>query len=498
VKLNVLLKSFDHKCLLGDEYIEITDLTNDSRKVNNGCAFIAIKGDRYDGHEFLDRVVKSGAKALIVDETYFTIDRMNQIMDLDVTLVSVPSTKAILSSLSHIYFEKPSEKMTVVGVTGTNGKTSITHMLNQMYKCVTPNTAVFGTIENKIINCVYPAINTTADALTLNHLFKIAVENKVSHCFMEVSSHALSLGRVSSIDFDYAVFTNLTEDHLDFHSDFEDYFEAKKRLFKMAKKGLVINRDDQYGLRLWESFHNEKKCISYGLSKACDVTLKNIAYGPNGSTGFLVTPFGQSEVEFNTLGKIYVYNTLACIAMMLLDGYSFDTCMEAIKQITPVRGRLEKVMDIGNHHVMVDYAHTPDALFNVLEVIKPLKLGKIITVFGCGGDRDRKKRPLMGKIAETYSDITVITSDNPRTENPDLIIDDIFKGIDSTQSIYREVDRERAIYLALDLATENDFVLIAGKGHENYQVIGQEKKHFDDKEIVQKYFNTINASPKGY
>ena len=362
-------------------------------------------------------------------------------------------------------------------------------MLNNLYTTLGHKNAVFGTIANFIGTEKIPTQNTTPDALALARLMQEAFDKNCDNCFMEVSSHALKLGRVKGMSFNYAVFTNLTEDHLDFHPDFEDYFESKLMLFKMAKKGCVVNYDNQYGQRIIETIGNEKPCLSYGLTDGAQLWANNIGYYQWGSSFDVNWKQESVKVSLNIPGKIYIYNLLACMGVMLLQNHTLTEICALIPEIKPVRGRLEAVPNPLNRTVLLDYAHTPDALENVLVAIKEFAKGKIITVFGCGGDRDRKKRPMMGGIAQSMSDIVVLTSDNPRTEAPDQIIKDVLEGMQATDDLFVVEDRREGIYKALSMAGDDDVVLVAGKGHEDYQIIGKTKFHFDDKEVVQAFFN---------
>ena len=482
--LNKILSDSNFELIKGTIDKEIRAIQHHSGKIENGTLFVAISGYQRDGHDFIEQVIRDGATAVVVEKA---ID-LNLVPE-DVSVIKVADTKLALAEMANVFYDNPTEQINVVGITGTNGKTSITQMLNNLYKAMGHTNAVFGTIANFIGETEIPTVNTTPDALELARLMSKAVEVGCENCFMEVSSHALKLGRVHGMNFNYAVFTNLTEDHLDFHPDFEDYFLAKLQLFKMATKGCVINNDNTYGQRILKEISPSKRCLSYGLSEASELWANHIEYHQWGST-FHLNWCGQSvPVRLNIPGKIYIYNLMACVGVMLLQGFKIEAISELVSKIEPVRGRLERVPNDQSRTVLLDYAHTPDALENVLQAIQEFSRGKIITVFGCGGDRDRKKRPMMGEIAQKLSDLVVLTSDNPRTEAPGQIIKDVLEGMSLSDELYVVEDRREGIHKALTLAGENDVVLIAGKGHEDYQIIGKNKIHFDDKEVVQDFFD---------
>ncbi len=491
MKLNEILKGITFEVLSGPQNPDVLSVTHDSRHVDDGTMFIAIKGFTVDGHSFIDKAVKQGANVIAVTDK----EALNQNKGLDfqeATCVYFENHWETLALIGKNFYSDPSTKLKMIGVTGTNGKTSITQLLSDMFQSKAQETAVIGTIENRIGRDVIPTQNTTPDGLILNDLLRRAVDQQIPYCLMEVSSHALKCKRVEGIAFDVGVFTNLSEDHLDFHKDFEDYFESKALLFEKLQKGAVINADDEYGEKLIHRFEAalyRGRCLSYGIDNHAELKAEDIQYYGNQTRFKVVSCEGQIEVTIPIPGKIYVYNTLACVGAMMLAGYSFEESCKALQVIQPVRGRLENVPNDKGIHAMIDFAHTPDALENVLKVINEFKTGRLITVFGCGGDRDTKKRPLMAGIAERYSDLVIATSDNPRTEDPEAILDDVFKGFKKVDVIIRESNREKAIEKAIEVANEGDVVLVAGKGHENYQIIGHVKKHFDDREIVEKYLN---------
>lgn len=438
------------------------NLEYDSRKIVSGDIFVALKGNLVDGHKYIDKAVENGASAVIVSE------KVELKYDVDYFLVE--DLRAQLGVIASNFYDHPEKKLKIIGVTGTNGKTTTTYLIEQILG--SEKVARIGTVEYKIGDEIIEAPNTTPESLDLIKLSKKAVDKGLEYLVMEVSSHGLTSGRVDMLEFDIAVFTNLTPEHLDYHKDMEDYFNAKKNLFKKLKNksNSVINIDDKYGDILYKEFSG----ISYSLNKEADLDLKVL-----------------NEFKFNLLGKFNMYNLLAALGVAKILKIDFDVLKKRVSLIKGAPGRFENV-DIGqDFKVVVDYAHTGDALENILQGIKDLKVkGKIITVFGCGGDRDKTKRPVMANIAEKYSDLVIVTSDNPRTEDPTLIINDIIIGFENKNYLI-EIDRESAIKKAVLNAEKDDIILIAGKGHENYQILGLEKIHFDDREVAIKVINEL-------
>jgi UDP-N-acetylmuramoyl-L-alanyl-D-glutamate--2,6-diaminopimelate ligase len=467
--------------------VEIGKVQYDSRKIQRSDCFVAIKGTASDGHTFIQSAINQGARVVVLQDDTILPDPL--CMHAGVIKVVVPDSRKALAIMSANYFGHPSKKLKFVGITGTNGKTTTSHLVKAILEAGGEKVGLVGTIEYKIGEQIIPATHTTPESLELNELFAMMVENNCTSVSMEVSSHALDQSRVYGIDFDVAVFTNLTQDHLDYHVTMERYFEAKKILFTDLKPSncSVINIDDQWGVKLLGSI--EAKKISYGINLAADIFAKEIKLSINGTT--FVVSNGQRECTVSTplIGKFNVYNVLAAYATGEALGLSQEQILSGIKELKNVRGRFERIASPAGWTAIVDYAHTPDALENCLKTIHDVlpknNRGHIITVFGAGGDRDKTKRPLMGRIAGDYSDMVIVTSDNPRTEEPETIIDDVLRGITRHASVLREVDRRTAIERAIKGAQRGDVILIAGKGHEDYQIIGKEKKHFSDCEIVE-------------
>ncbi len=467
--------------------IEISKVQYDSRKIQIGDCFIAIKGTASDGHIFIQNAINQGAKVIVLQDDKVLPDPL--CMHSGVIKIVVPDTRRALAVISDNYFGHPSRKLKFVGITGTNGKTTTSHLVKSILEAGEEKVGLIGTIEYKIGERTIPAAHTTPESLELNELFASMIENKCTSVSMEVSSHALDQSRVYGLDFNVAVFTNLTQDHLDYHITMENYFEAKKILFTQLKPSscAVINYDDRWGIKLLNSIEAKKLC--YGFNLNADFFAEKIKLSIDGTT-FVVSD-GQNKCSVSTplVGKFNVYNVLAAFTTGKALGLSQEQILTGIGNLKNVRGRFERITSPAGWTAIVDYAHTPDALENCLrtihDVLPKTNRGRIITVFGAGGDRDKTKRPMMGHIAANYSDFIIVTSDNPRTEMPEKIIDDIMRGINHHASFLREVDRQTAIERAVKCAQSGDVILIAGKGHEDYQIIDKEKKHFSDREVVE-------------
>lgn len=482
MKLKELLSVIPFYRAIGSiENINITDIEMDSRKVEVGDAFVCISGFTVDGHDFAKEAEAKGASVIIAEKE----------VEVNIPLVIVSDTSRALAMLAAKFYDYPTKNMSLIGVTGTNGKTTITYLLEEIFQLNKEKTGVIGTIQMKIGDESFPIANTTPDALYLQRAFYEMKEKAVERAIMEVSSHALDLGRVYGSDFDVAIFTNLSQDHLDYHKNMDDYLRAKSLLFAQlgnsynedSKKFAIINEDDPSRDLLKRS--TAQHILTYGCKHKADVMAKNIQLNAQGTSFVMETPIGSTTIHSRLIGMFNVYNMLASAAAAIASGISLQVIKEALEKTKGVSGRFEPVNAGQNYVVIVDYAHTPDSLENVLETIKGFAEKNVYVVVGCGGDRDRTKRPLMAKAALKYADHAFFTSDNPRTEDPQAILNDMVHGLDEEKDKYTViVDRKDAIKQAIQHADEKDIILIAGKGHETYQIIGTQKYDFDDRKVA--------------
>lgn len=478
MKLSDLLRRTDVK----NEYtdVEISYITDDSRKCRPGCAFVCIEGKSFDGHSLVSSAQEKGAVAIICSKP---VEADNQVM--------VENTREAYALMCCEFFGNPSDKMTLVGLTGTNGKTTTSTLIYQVLTAMGKKAGLIGTVSNIIDGVKQESVLTTPDTFDLNRMFREMVDCGTEYCVMEVSSQALDQSRVAGCHFDVAVFTNLTQDHLDYHGNLENYIEAKKILFRNCDKA-VANLDDGS----YEKMFGDAQCpvMTYSAKNdSADLTAKTVKLNP-GSVDYAIVGISMiGRVHYNTPGMFSVYNSMAVIGCCLQLGLDFDEAINALSEVSSVPGRFEVLDTDTDYKVIIDYAHTPDGLENVIGTLNEIKgEGRVITVFGCGGDRDAAKRPIMGRVVSELSDIAVVTTDNPRTEDPEAIIADILEGMkDSKNETHVKVDRTEAIEFALSIAKENDLVLLAGKGHETYQIIGKEKYHYDEREKVREYFEKI-------
>ncbi len=469
-----LLLGLDYEILQkGKTEIEFKGMEYDSRKIKDGDIFVALEGSISDGHKYIKQAIENGAKGVLVSKKVEP--------EFPVEYILVKDLRKNLGKIASNFYGYPQKKLKIIGITGTNGKTTSTYLLESILG--KEKVARIGTVEYKIGDEVIEAPNTTPESLDIVKMCKKAVEKGLEYLVMEVSSHALSLGRVDMLEFDVASFTNLTLDHLDYHENMDNYFQAKRKLFTMLKDSQKssINIDDIYGDRLYKEFGG----YSYSLTKSADLTGEIVEFHSDGQFVRLNLMGEMFEEKLAILGRYNLYNVLGVIGIALQLGIGKNIILEKLKDIKGAPGRFELVNCGQDYIVVVDYAHTGDALENILKSINELKKGRVITVFGCGGDRDATKRPIMGEIAQRLSDIAILTSDNPRTENPHLIIEDVKKGMNGDHYLVEE-DREQAIVKAIEIAQKNDIILIAGKGHETYQILGRKKIHFDDREIARR------------
>ncbi|MDK2820674.1 MAG: UDP-N-acetylmuramoyl-L-alanyl-D-glutamate--2,6-diaminopimelate ligase [Clostridia bacterium] len=466
----------------GNQQISLSGLHYDSRQVKEGYLFVAIKGYKTDGHLFIDDALKRGAVAVVIEQE----------VDLPggTSWVQVSNSRRVLGHLAARFFGYPGQELRIIGVTGTNGKTTTTNLIQTVLEASGRSTGLIGTIGNRLGGKTLPSERTTPESLDLQLLLRQIVDLKGQATVMEVSSHALALHRLEGTEFDVAVFTNLTQDHLDFHQNMEDYFKSKASLFEKLNEGkkegkyAIINADDPYGKRLVDL--TSVPVVTYGCSPTCQIHATDIELKADGSSCRVIWPKGEIKLELKLTGRFNIYNALAAFAVALQEGIDPMNAAKALESVKGVPGRLEQVNRGQPFTVLVDYAHTPDGLENVLEVARQVKTGKLISVFGCGGDRDKGKRPLMGQVAAKLSDFSIITSDNPRSEDPEAIIEDIIPGIKAINGAKYQivVDRRQAIATALNIAKPGDIVVIAGKGHETYQIVKNKTLPFDDRKVV--------------
>jgi len=457
--------------------IEIADVFHDSREVRRGSLFVALRGFETDGHKYIKEAVKNGAAAVVCEEAPANVG---------VPCILVKDSREALDRIASAFFNHPSRDMKVIGVTGTNGKTTTTHLIRSILSANGVKVGLIGTIHNMIGDEVLETERTTPDSLSLQRLLAKMRDAGCRFVVMEVSSHALVLNRVDSVAFECGVFTNLTQDHLDFHRTMENYLEAKLLLFKKARIS-VVNLDDKYAERIIDSAFGNVLTYSAAKNEA-DIVAKEIKLNP-ASVEFVLVSTGEiHRVMLPIPGLFSVYNALAAITACRSLGLGFAEMIEPLKKQAGVTGRAEVVPAGEGYTVIIDYAHSPDSLENIIRTAKGFAQGRVVTLFGCGGDRDRKKRPLMGEIATRMSDFTIITSDNPRTEEPGAIIAEILTGIYENAPHAVIENRKEAIFYALDNARPNDVIILAGKGHETYQEINHVKHHFDEREVIASYF----------
>lgn len=484
MRLKDLLRDIEALESYGDMDIDILGLTYDSRRVKKNTLFICITGFKTDGHKFVQNAIENGASVIVIEKD---IENIGELIDKHkVSVIKVKDSRADMAKLAANFYSHPSTGFKVVGITGTNGKTSTTYLISSILKANNKKTSLIGTLKSQIIDTEYKVANTTPESVELQFLFNEMLKKKVDVCSMEVSSHSLDLKRVDGIDFNIGVFTNLTADHLDFHKDMESYKNAKMKLFYKTKDINIINIDDKYGKEIYDEIKKlDKTVLSYGLDSNSDIYAEDIEMHPTNSTFRLVTPKFSGTIEVEMTGLFSIYNILAAVSVCYSMGYSYEEILKGTKALEPIQGRFEVVNNDKGIGVIVDYAHTPDALKNVLKTINEFTKGKVIVVFGCGGDRDAGKRPIMAQVAYDLSDYAIITNDNPRSEDPKKIVDDIIKGLGPNENKYDiKIDRREAIKVAIEKAQRDDVILIAGKGHEAYQIIGDNVFDFDDKEVA--------------
>lgn len=481
MKLNDLISKLPFVSSPAEDFeVEISSIETDSRKVKPGSLFICIKGHQTDGHLYVQEATQKGAAAIIAETE----------IESSVPVVYVKDSSRALAIIANTFYDYPTANFPLIGVTGTNGKTTVSYLLDSIYQNFGKNTGLIGTIQNKVGNSYRETSNTTPDALVLQRLFREMKDIGVDQVIMEVSSHALDLGRAYGCDFNTVIFTNLTQDHLDYHHDEVNYFLAKSLLFSQlgnsyhhGSKYAVINIDDKYGKNLQQM--TAQPVVTYGINCSADVMADDIQLFANKTIFRLKTPVGTVKITSRLTGIFNVYNMLAATAAAILDHIPLEIIQDTLKVIPSIPGRFEAVDEGQSFGVIVDYAHTPNALQNVLETCRGLTTGRLYCVIGCGGDRDPSKRPLMAKEAVNLADYAIFTSDNPRTEDPAAIIEDMIQVFDDNVTNYESIlDRKKAIEKAVFYAEEGDLILIAGKGHETYQEVSGKKYPFDDRIVA--------------
>ncbi len=467
---------------IGGDDVPVTDVTHDSRQAGKGTLFVAVRGELFDAHKFIPQVMQQGAVGVISE-----LERPADFAGAWIQVENVRRAMALAAAEVHHH---PSRELNLVGITGTNGKTTTAYLVASIPEAAGERVAMTGTVEYRLGNERKKAGRTTPEATDMQRLLRQAVEIGCRTAVMECSSQAMDFHRCDELEYAVAVFTNLTRDHLDYHKTMENYWYAKQRLFDgrlgSRPKTSVINLDDPRGVELADRLRNEGlRVVTYAVKSDADITARDPEFSLAGMSFRLRTPDGERDFHSPLVGPPHVYNTLAAVASGLVLGYSLDVITKAMEKCTGAPGRFERVPHEGDFAVVVDYAHSDDALLNVLRAARDVTKGRIITVFGCGGDRDRTKRAPMGEAAGSLSDVVILTSDNPRTEGPNQILADAEVGIQKTGKPYEKIaDRREAIHHAISQARTDDLVLIAGKGHEDYQIIGREVFHFDDKEVA--------------
>ena len=460
--------------------LEIKGITSNSKEIKKGFLFVAIKGNRQDGNHFIKEAITRGASIVVVQKVPPKLE-----IPYKVTVLIVNDCRKFFAQATHKFFGAPSNKIKVVGITGTNGKTTISYLIEAMAKKSGNDCGVIGTINYRFKGKAIRAKNTTPGSGQLQSLLMMMHLQKVKYCALEVSSHALDQDRVAGINFSHAIFTNLTQDHLDYHKNLENYFLAKAKLFCALSpaSSAIINNDDKHSNRIKRL--TKARILTYGIKKQSMVMAKEINFGMLSTEFSLVAPKINIRIKTKLVGRYNIYNILAAVSWGISEKLPILDIKSAIEKFKNVPGRLQRVNCSRDFSIFIDYAHTPDALFNVISALRPLVKGKIIVIFGCGGERDKLKRPQMGKVVTELADYAIITSDNPRSENPDQIIKDIQQGIQKSNYCLVPA-RSEAIRKGLSLINKADCLLIAGKGHENYQILKNKVLKFSDRKVVKK------------
>jgi UDP-N-acetylmuramoyl-L-alanyl-D-glutamate--2,6-diaminopimelate ligase len=483
MRLDQLARDLVSSDLVGDPGTDITSLAFDNRKVAPGALFFCIRGEKSDGHDFAPAAVEAGAAALVCEKQ----------LDLAVPQLLVEDSRAAMAPLAACFNDYPTREMKLAGITGTNGKTTTAFLLRDILEYAGVPTGLMGTVKQVVGGAEEEVVRTTPEAIDLQASFRRMLEAGDEACVMEVSSHAMVMHRADAIEFDLAIFTNLTQDHLDFHSDMEDYFQAKRLLFAAGPDAAVVNIDDEYGQRLATEFD----CLTYSASgQAADYSAIEVSFDAGGAVFAVQSEHGEFPVRTGLPGSFNVANALAAMAGAIAFGVDPDEAVAGLADAGRVPGRFEPIDEGQDFAVLVDYAHTPDSVENVLRAARGLTTGRLIAIVGAGGDRDRAKRPLMGRAGAELSDLAVITSDNPRSEDPSAIIEDVLAGIEDREAVLIEEDRDAAIGMAIREAEPGDTVVIAGKGHEQGQEFENGRKiPFDDRDVARRHLRELAGKP---
>lgn len=492
MKLKKILKGISYTVLSKeiDLGLDLNYIQYDSRKVEKGDLFVAIKGYRVDGHDFIHDAIKNGAKVILLSQYIDSYSKMYK----DIIFIKVKNTRITLSLLSSNFYDNPSEKINLIGITGTNGKTSTSYILEEILKNAKWATGLIGTIEAKIDGNVYKTKNTTPESLELQQLIDAMVKKDVNHCIMEVSSHSISLNRVDNCSFSIGIFTNLSRDHFDFHKDMDSYFEEKSKLFLKTNDLNIINKDDPYGEMLI-SKTSDTKNLTYGIEKKANIMASNIKYSSEGISYIANTPKGPIFIEFPIPGKMYVYNTLAAISCAYSMGIDLNTIKKSLKQFKGIKGRFEIVPTNNEFTVIIDYAHTGDGVKKLLEAVRTFAKKRIIFLTGVSGGKDIGKYTEIGEESSLLSDLIIITTDNPKNENPVPLMRKMKTIIERNNVSCIEIeDRKKAIEYALSIASDEDVVVLAGKGHENTQIIKNKSYSFNERQIVLNYLSNVSQT----
>ena len=507
MKLAQLIEGLEITEVRGTTSVDIKHISHDSRSIGRDCLFVALRGSRENGHHYIPEATASGATALIVEE--------NTPAENGVTIITVPDARVALAMVADCFYQHPSRELTVIGITGTNGKTTISYLVESILKTSGYHPGVVGTVEYRYGDHCRAAPHTTPDALDLHMLMREMLDAGTSHLILEVSSHALEQHRVEAVNFDSAVFSNLSAEHLDYHGTMECYGKAKELLFthyinrsSKEKTSAIINYDDPLGKTL--SARTNARLFRYGIKEGIEITLKDATLTSEGMSLLVHTPRGDVTITSSLIGTFNMANILAAVGAAVAHTISPAVIQEGIRRVKAIPGRLERITNALGLTLLVDYAHTSDALDQVLTTLRDLRPRRLITVFGCGGDRDKTKRGPMGAVATAKSDLTIITSDNPRTEDPHDIIEQITAGIDHAAATRCDpvrlndadrcngyaiiADRRAAIKTAVALTRPGDILLVAGKGHEDYQIIGKQKYHFSDREEIMQALSALNRT----